>query len=155
MASFYWYERDPVLFEGEKMAMKKYFPAFRLEKLEDGQLCWIGQLNPRGSAGGIWTIQVLYENNHPSNDTYGGSIRVYSIRPNLNDLYSATEKLPHVLKDSNDELYICTARKEDFKTGSKVTTSAASALGWASTWIFVVEEWLDGKIGDEIFLHTY
>lgn len=35
------------------------------------------------------------------------------------------------------------------------TTSAAKALGWAAKWIFAVEGWLAGEIGDEVFEHTY
>ena len=74
--------------------------------------------------------------------------------PDLNELYKAVGTLPHVLRDSNGDLYMCTARKEDIDSGDK-TTSAAKALGWAAKWIYAVEEWLDGEVGDEIFEHTY
>lgn len=154
MASFYWYERDPDLFELEKIAMASFFPSFRLEKLGDGKLSWIGTLNPSGVSGGIWTVMALYENNHPNNSTYGGSIKIYPIRPNLNELRVAVEKLPHVLSDSSGELYICTSSAKDFNVGEK-STSAASALSWASKWIFFVEGWLEGTFNEEIlFSHN-
>lgn len=154
MAGFYWYERDPELFNSEKLAMKTYFPNFVLDKLEDGRICWVGTLNPRGKDGGTWTLMVVYDHNHPHNNTYGGSLRVYSVQPDLNELYKAADSLPHVLRDSNGDLYMCTARKEDIDSGAR-TTSAAKALGWAAKWIFAVEGWLAGEIGDEVFEHTY
>ena len=154
MSGFYWYERNPELLKSEQLAMQTFFPKFVLDKLDDGRLCWIGTLNPRGDAGGTWTLMVVYDNNHPHNNSYGGSLRVYSVQPDLNELYKAVGTLPHVLRDSNGDLYMCTARKEDIDSGDK-TTSAAKALGWAAKWIYAVEEWLDGEVGDEIFEHTY
>ena len=151
-----WYEKNPQLFAGEKAAMQEYFPSFHLDKLEDGRLCWVGNLNPRGSNGGVWSLMVVYDDNHPHNNSYGGSLRVYSIQPDLNELYKVAEKLPHVLRDGNNDLYLCTARKEDINT-SQGHASAATALGWAAKWILVVEEWLegDGIIGEEAFDHIY
>lgn len=154
MNSFYWYERNPELFESEKEAMRIYFPHFALDKLDDGRLCWIGTMNPRGASGGTWTLMVVYDNNHPHNNAFGGSLRVYSVQPDLNELYKAAGRLPHVLQDANGDLYMCTARKEDIDIGNK-TTSAAKALGWAAKWIYTVEAWLAGDVGDEVFDHTY
>ncbi len=154
MRGFYWYERNPQLFEAEKVAMRESFPCFRMDVLDDGRICWIGELNPRGRAGGVWTLMVVYDHNHPHNNTHGGSLRVYSIKPDLDELYRAVGQLPHVLKDANGNLYMCTARREDVDSGQTVT-SAAKALGWAAKWIFVVEEWLEGELGDEVFSHTF
>jgi len=47
MAGFYWYERNPQLFNDEKQAMNLYFPNFVLDRLADGRICWVGNLNPR------------------------------------------------------------------------------------------------------------
>lgn len=77
MAGFYWYERNPQLFNDEKQAMNLYFPNFVLDRLADGRICWVGNLNPRGADGGTWTLMVVYDHNHPHNNTYGGSLRVY------------------------------------------------------------------------------
>jgi len=155
MASFYWYERDPELLQAEKIAMARYFPGFRLEKLSDGKLCWEGSLSPRAASGGTWYLQAVYQHNHPDNSSYGGSIRVYSIQPDLNELCKAAERLPHILRDESGNFYMCTARMEDFEAGPRESSSAATSLGWAAKWIFVVEEWLDGSIGDEVFAHTF
>lgn len=153
-ASFYWYERDPNLFMAEQAAMKMKQPGFQLEKLDDGRLCWIGDVNPRGKDGGVWTLQAIYDNNHPHNDSYGGSIKVYSIRPALEDLLKELGSLPHILKDNTGYLYICTARKEDIDVG-RVQSSAAVCIGWAVKWIWMVEAWMHGELGKEIFDHDY
>jgi hypothetical protein len=154
-ASFYWYERDPELLEAEKEAMRKQFPDFQMEKLDDGRLCWFGNLRPSGAGGGVWTIQAIYDNNHPHNNSYGGSIRVYSIKPDLDELLQEAEKLPHILMDEYGHRYMCTARKEDVDAGVNTVTSAAKSLAWASKWIWMVEGWLNGEFGQEVFDHTF
>lgn len=154
MSNFYWYVRDPILFNDEKEAMRLYFPYFVLDKLDDGRLCWIGTLNPREKNGGTWTLMAVYDNNHPHNSTYGGSIKVYSVQPDLNELYKEAGRLPHVMKDSYGKLYMCTARQKDIDVGD-LTTSAAKSLGWAAKWIFICEGWLAGELGDEVFEHTF
>lgn len=156
MASFYWYEREPDLWRNEQLAMNMFFPQFRWSKLQDGRLSWVGEVRPRGESGGKWLLQLVYNNNHPSNSSYGGSIRVYAIQPDLDDLYQRFGGLPHVLRDESGHLYLCTARQEDFSVSTKATTTAASSLGWACKWIFVFEEWAEGGyVGDEVFHHTY
>ncbi len=156
MASFFWYEREPQLWENEKLAMQIFFPQFRSSKLSDGRIQWIGKVRPRAAAGLTWTLQLVYSNSHPSNDTFGGSIRVYSIDPDLDALAKKLGRLPHVLRDGAGHLCLCTARKEDFRTDDRATTTAASALGWACKWIFVFEEWvMQGAVGEEVFGHTY
>jgi len=154
-ASFYWYERNKALLEADKQAMRAFFPGFRLDKLDDGRLYWIGQVNPRGKDGGVWTLQAVYQHNHPSNDSYGGSVRVYSIDPDMDELYKEAGKLPHILRDETGHLYMCTARKEDVAAGANQKTSAATSIGWAVRWIWAVESWLAGELGNEIFEHTY
>ena len=155
-SGYIWYEKDPQLLAAEKEVMGKFFPGFQLDRLEDGRLCWIGNLNPRGSNGGVWNLMAIYDNNHPHSNSFGGSLKVYSIEPDLNELFEAAGELPHVLRDGNGELYLCTARHQDINT-SQGQASAATTLGWAAKWIFVVEEWLegDGIIGDEAKEHVY
>lgn len=153
--SFYWYDKHPELLEAEKASMKKFFPHFEMKLMEDDRLCWVGTLNPRGKAGGTWRLLVVYDHNHPHNNTCGGSIKVYSINPNLNKLYREAGGLPHVLRDSNGNLYMCTARSSDVDNGILSATSGAKALGWAAKWIWTVEGWLNGEIGEEVFWHTF
>jgi hypothetical protein len=154
-SSIYWYERDPDLLEAEKQAMQASFPHFQLEKLEDGRLCWIGNLNPSGADGGVWTVQAIYDNNHPHNNSYGGSVCVYSIRPDLDEMYDEFGKLPHVLRDAYGHRYMYTVPNEEIHNGVNTVTSAAKSLGWAVRWIWVVEGWLKGDFGQEVFGHTF
>ena len=145
-ASFYWYERDPALLTAEKHAMRKYFPTFKLKKLDDGRLCWMGSVSAKNvRENAIWYLEVVYDHNHPHNNTYGGSIKVYSIEPTLESLSKKLGSIPNTLMDSKGHLYLCTARPSDFKVG-KITTSAASAITWAVKWIHAFELWLSGDI---------
>jgi hypothetical protein len=154
-ASFYWYEREPELLEAEKMAMQKQFSNFQMEKLDDGRLCWFGNLNPSGADGGVWTVQAIYQPDHPNNKNFGGSVRVYSIKPDLDELLQEAEELPHILRDEYGHRYMCTARMEDVDAGLDTVTSAAKSLAWACKWIWMVEGWLSGKFGREVFDHTF
>jgi hypothetical protein len=151
LASFYWYERDRLLFEGEKKAMGRFFPQFKLDKLEDGRLYWHGVLETDLRKGGKWYLQAIYDNNHPHNSSYGGSVKVYAIEPDLQEIQDELEEnIPHLLEDSGGNIYLCTARKEDVRAG-KVTTSAASSLSWAAKWIAAFELWMTGDISTSEF----
>ncbi|MDR2569509.1 MAG: hypothetical protein LBD23_04305 [Oscillospiraceae bacterium] len=154
---YYWYERDKKLLEAEKAVMRNSFPQFKLDKLADGRLYWEGQLKPLGDDDITWTLMAVYDHDHPNNSTYGGSVKVYSVDPDLGKLQrelSSSGGLPHVLRDGNGNLYMCTARRDDFQAGL-VVTSASAALRWAVKWTFTVTCWLKGDIGNEIFDYTY
>jgi hypothetical protein len=153
---YYWYERDEKLLKAEKAVMRNSFPQFKLDKLSDGRLYWEGQLKPLGDNDITWTLMAIYDNDHPNNGTYGGSIKVYSVDPDLDKLQRdlAPQGLPHVIRDGNGNIYMCTARMEDFQSG-RVVTSASAALRWAVKWTFTVTLWLKGDIGSEIFGYTY
>jgi hypothetical protein len=145
-ASFFWYERDPKLLASEVEAMNKFFPNFKLEKLEDGRLCWVGKMTPNNvRENAVWHLQAIYDHNHPDNTNWGGSIKIYSIEPDLEELNAKVGPIPHLLRDSMRHIYLCTARKEDVKVGD-VWTSAASSLSWAAKWITAFELWLAGDI---------
>jgi hypothetical protein len=146
---FYWYEKNPELLKSEEKAMKIFFPQFKLGKLDDDRLYWVGTLKPRGKGGIEWTLQVVYANNHPYNTTYGGSIRVYSIKPDLNELNEALGGIPHLLRDENDYFYMCSKRPEDLDNGVSEISSATKSLGWASKWIWVIEAWMNGELSDD------
>lgn len=150
LASFYWYENYPPLLRDEKEAMKRFFPQFKLDKLDDGRMSWHGKLNTDLRSGGVWYLQAIYDNNHPHNNSYGGSIKVYSVEPDLDKMYDELGGIPHVLRDSKGYLYICTARMEDVKAGN-VVTSAASSIAWAAKWISAFELWLAGDLSSEQF----
>jgi hypothetical protein len=147
LANFYWYENDPQLFEKEKQAMSKYFPQFKLEKLKDGRLSWTGIMKTDLRAGGIWCLQAIYDNNHPNNSTFGGSVKIYSIEPDLEEISSKlNEPIPHLLKDSKGHVFLCTARIEDVGNPKYRATSAASSLSWAAKWIAAFELWMANSI---------
>ncbi len=157
-ASFYWYENDPELFRLECHAMTRPespFRNFTLRKESDGRLSWFGQIAPGLMDGGrpTFTLHAVYDHNHPSNDTYGGSVKIYMIDPDLDELMKQIP-IPHLLRDGAGSVYLCTARREDFKTG-RVTTSAVSALGWAAKWIGLFELYLSDEITfDEFSQHV-
>jgi hypothetical protein len=151
-ASFYWYERDPDLLAEEKQAMRRFFPQFQLEQLPDNRLAWYGSFDQSNiRPGAIWHLQAIYEHNHPSNSTYGGSVKVYSIDPDLDEFYRQYGYIPHILSDSAGQLYICTSRGGDFRASVTHSTSAASALGWAAKWIAAFELWTLGELSDADF----
>ena len=97
-------------------------------------------------------MHAVYDHSHPSNSTFGGSVKVYCVDPDLSEL-SAGDHIPHTLRDSHGELYICTARRNihaGTKVGSRVTT-AAVALDSAIKWLSVFELWLTDEVSDEQF----
>ena len=143
--AFYWYEKDRKRYDMEVKAMRQLFPKFQMEKLDDGRLCWVGKLNPNGKTGGIWTIMAVCDHNHPHNNSWGGSVRVYSIQPDLNELYSEIGQLPNTLRDESGILYICTCPQALVK---KVSFSVAAHIGYATRWIKLLEDWTEGIIGD-------
>lgn len=164
MSGTYWYDRLPTVFEAEKRAMAQFFPKFKLDKLSDGRLYWVGSVNPRGDFGGVWTLMAIYNHDHPSNSAlYGSSVRIYPIQPELEELAQAIGgPLPHVLRDSKGKLFICSSRRQDVAAGTRdgrgsyQATSAAESLGWAVKWIWLFEGWLEGEIDtNDLFGHTY
>ena len=156
-ASMYWYENDPDLYREEVKAMNQQFPQFELRKLSDGRLCWIGTVKPTSvRKNASWMLQLVYDHNHPSNNNYGGSVRVYVIDPDLEELKRKLGGIPHLLRDPSGNIHLCTARREDVKTGRNLSTSAVASLAWAIKWICVFELWLAGDVTtDEFQNHTF
>ncbi|HVG16585.1 MAG TPA: hypothetical protein VM935_16545 [Chitinophagaceae bacterium] len=156
LASFYWYDKDPQLLEEEVAAMKHFFQDnFTLDKLEDGRLFWFGTLNTGLLGSNAWHVQLVYDNNHPSNSSYGGSVKVYLVSPDIDDLQKELGvTLPHILADSAKNLYLCTAERDNFYASKKKSTSAASCLSWAVKWIAVCEMFIGGEVTyDEFAKH--
>ena len=151
-ASMYWYENDPELYREEVLAMNKQFPQFELRKLSDGRLCWIGTVSPKTvRPNANYMLQLVYDNNHPSNNNWGGSVRVYVIDPDLDAMNKQLGGIPHLLRDPSGNIHLCTARKEDVRVGKNLSTSAASSLAWAIKWIVVFELWLAGDVSTDEF----
>jgi len=161
---FYWYQNDPELLEAEKMAMAKFFPTFKLFKLEDGsgRLYWRGKVQPTGKGGMVWDLMLIYKNDHPKSEGYGGSIQILPVTPRLKDIAQQLPidndaglglGLPHIYRAQfgrNEEYFICSADPKYFKASQTRSTSAASSLSWACKWILLVEMWLNGEVSDEV-----
>ena len=168
-----WYEKNPSLLEGEKMAMRKFFPNFKLDKLEDGRLYWMGELNPgiyetkfgvkktytvmnpgiyetKFGVKKTYTVMAVYNNNHPE-QVMGSSVRIYPVLPDVDDIINECGFRPyHLLRDSSENLYLCTNEAGNVKTGS-TTTSAASVLAWAVKWLSCYELVLTGDLDKDVF----
>jgi hypothetical protein len=152
--SLYWYERDPQLFQVEMEAMNHFFPLFRPDRLPDGRMSWLGSI-ASGVPGSnrIWHLQVVYDHDHPHNDSYGGSISVIPIEPDLRDIaQQLSEGIPHTLHhEGSGELSICTVDERSFKAGANHSSTAASSLAWAAKWIAAFELWMLGEISTAQF----
>jgi len=155
--SIYWYENDRDLYSREVASMGHYFHQFKLQRLSDGRLSWTGKIKPKSvRRNAVWTLQLVYDHNHPSNSSWGGSVKVYSIDPDLEEIQRRlSETIPHLLTDPSGNKYLCTARHEDVKTGN-VSTSAATSLAWAVKWIAVFEMLMAGDVTTQQFSsHTF
>lgn len=156
LAATQWYEQDPGLLEAEKMVMHRAFPNFQLGKLDDGRLYWVGTLNVGIYESKFGTpmeyhVMALYQNNHP-HQQMGSSVRVYPVLPDVQELIDKCGFRPyHLLRDSDDQLYLCTNEAEDVKTGNDITT-AASVLGWACKWFAAYELVMTGDMKKEDFM---
>jgi hypothetical protein len=146
-----WYEKDPGLLAAEKTAMAHAFPNFTLEKLDDGRLAWTGALSLGVIGDNSWYIMAVYNNNHPQ-QIMGSSVRVYLVEPDIYDLLNDLGgwQPHHLLRDSNNQLYLCTAEATNVKTGKEVT-SAASVIAWAVKWLLAFELVLTGDLSKEEF----
>ena len=150
-----WYEQNPMLLEAEKAAMAKCFPHFTLDKLDDGRLYWIGSLTPgiyetKFHQRMTYTVMAVYNNNHPQ-QVMGSSVRIYPVLPDVDDLIEKAGFRPyHLLRDSDNNLYLCTNEADNVSTGDTVTT-AASVLAWAVKWLSCYELVLTGDLSREKF----
>lgn len=155
--NFFWYNRDMELYSGEVEVMRKRFPYFKMDKLDDGRLCWEGDIKPGLIGDNSYHLMLVYDNNHPNNSTYGGSVKVYLVNPSIEKLESELDVvLPHTLKDGGSNRYLCTSRPEDFIATETESMSAASCLAWAVKWIALYEGYVAGDVTYEKFAgHTY
>jgi len=146
-----WYEENPKLLEGEKMAMNKFFPDFKLEKLDDGCLYWIGELSPgiyetKFGVKKTYIVMVAYNNNHPELEM-GSSVRIYPILPDVHDLIDECGFRPYrFLVDSSDDLLLC-----DNGCFSRSIYTACDALNFAQTWFADLEMVLIGELTESDF----
>lgn len=155
-----WYDRDPELLEAEKMAMCRSFSNFKLGKLDDGRLYWMGTVTPgiyetKYGISRTYNLMAVYQQNHPDK-RMGSSVYVYPILPDVeelkNEIFQKTgvDRIHHILSDSAGQKYLCTAESSDVKVGDTITT-AASVIGWAVKWLMSFELVLTGDLPIEKF----
>lgn len=155
LAMHQWYESDPELLDMEKEAMSHAFNGFTLDKLNDGRLYWIGQLEPgvyesKFHRKRVYTVMAVYQNNHPHPEM-GSSVHVYLVDPEIDELKAECGFRPyHLLVDSEGEEYLCTNEAGNVKTGQTIST-AATTLSWAVRWLMSYELVLTGELTKEQF----
>jgi hypothetical protein len=98
----------------------------------------------------------VYDNNHPHNNSYGGSVKAYFIEPTIEDLEKEfradlNQALPHILTDPKGNKYLCTSERKNFIATDTMNSSAASCLGWAVKWILSYELYLSGELEYSVF----
>lgn len=150
-----WYESNPELLMAEKAAMYDFQgnkAKFRI--LNDGRACWLVHCQP--SIAGkdkrycrAYDIALIYDSDHPQ-ARYGSSVKAYLLNPTVNQLQDIVNRtkgvspknIPHLLRDGNGELYLCSADTKDVSTNIDSTrgiTSAATSLRFALRWINIFE----------------
>lgn len=106
-----WYENNPELLELEKRMMVISFPQFKLEKLDDGRLYWIGSINTDIGEEyrykeNEYTFMMVYSPIYP-NHSAGCPLKTYIIKPEVKDILADIGFFPFtLLKDSTGEKYI-------------------------------------------------
>ena len=150
-----WYEKNPDLLTAEKAAMYDFQGRkARFCILKDGRACWMVHCQP--SIAGrdkrycrSYDIALIYDNDHPQ-ARYGSSVKAYLLNPTVDQLQDIVNRtsgvtpknIPHLLRDGNGELYLCSADTRDVSTSLDSAggiTSAATSLRFALRWINIFE----------------
>lgn len=150
-----WYEKNPDLLTAEKAAMYDFQgKKARFCILKDGRACWMVHCQP--SIAGrdkrycrAYDIALIYDNDHPQ-ARYGSSVKAYLLNPTVDQLQDIVNRtsgvtpknIPHLLRDGNGELYLCSADTRDVSTSLDSAggiTSAATSLRFALRWINIFE----------------
>ncbi|MBO7229157.1 MAG: hypothetical protein J6V18_05705 [Bacteroidales bacterium] len=147
-----WWKYDQQRLQDEIDLMRQsVFKNFNLIELEDGSLAWEGILKPGLMEGVEWHVIAVYNSNFPTPDM-GGSLRVYPIEPSYNDIVAALGYHPHhMLRDRDNDWYLCTTRAEDLTNDSYSSSSAVTVLGLAVKWFAAFELVLEGVLSEELF----
>lgn len=150
-----WYEKNPDLLTAEKAAMYDFQgKKARFCILKDGRACWMVHCQP--SIAGrdkrycrSYDIALIYDNDHPQ-ARYGSSVKAYLLNPTIDQLQGIVNRtsgvspknIPHLLRDENGELYLCSVDPRDVSTSldsKDGITSAATSLRFALRWINIFE----------------
>ena len=140
-----WYQKDRELFDQEQALMHQHFPQAQLGTLKDGRVYWHLPFRIRiGNTFRPYNAMLVYDADHPNNKNYGGSIRCYLVSPTIQELQrrarqAGRESVPHLLRDENNNIHLCTARTSDVDTGVNLVTSAVTAAAWTIKWAYYYE----------------
>lgn len=147
-----WYDREPWRLQGEKEGMARFFPRFKLYKMDDGRLYWHGKIHIGILQNGWdWEIAAIYNNDHPA-PVMGGSVHVVLLNPDIDMIINALGWQPHhLLRDPVDGLYLCTTRASDMSYGTTFETTAVQTLTWAMKWLSALELVLSGEMSPDTF----
>ena len=129
-----WYEHDPIRLAVEKKAMERRYPQFKLLKLSDGRLAWVGTLTSNTEER--YKICVRYPYDFPNSPP-----KVFPIDPAIEVVDAGGRRLMHQWSDG----HLCLYYPADRTFGSNST--AATVVTVAAAWFFAYESWLrSGKL---------
>ena len=141
-----WYEENPQLQKLEIKAMENLHPDAKMGYLPNGQMYWQVRIHPVVCGKRKdWTLLAIYDSKHPI--AGGSGIKWYPAKPNYNEMMQMVNNsnitpktIPHLLRDDDNRIYICTQGKPDLDEyyGVKVRTAAYS-LRFAMRWITYFE----------------
>ena len=138
-----WYKSDPDLLQLEIRIMQDFKQNIKMEAeygfLQDGRMYWAVQLYPGMSdINKNWALMLVYDSDHPYT-AFGGSVRVYPVIPDfkemqimVNDSSVTPKKIPWILRDSNDLIYIDTShlKHQNECLISTATTHLKEMIRW-------------------------
>ena len=136
-----WYNKNRALFRTEVLTMRQAHPdaSFGFFK-ETGNMYWTikMKISQTGFAN-EWTFVLIYDKDHPHNRDYGGSIKVFPIKPSMEDLKRMASEhnrpgVPHLIRHETHGTYLCTRRTEDVADGTTAVSSARQVAAWAADW---------------------
>ena len=141
-----WYKKCPVLLDAEIQIMCQIHPAFKLIKLNSGQVGWEGNIDVRKFVHNkIWRVLAIYDHDHPKSR----SVKIYPIIP---DLEKTKQSIPHTYRDHQGHLFFCTHEPGAvYHNVFNKVTSAANIITRAALWITGYELWQTGTISKENF----
>ena len=89
------------------------------------------------------TIMAVCESSHPCCDAaHGESVRVYSVNPDLDEIYQELGSLPYVRRDENGDLYMSAMPQNMYADGE--CPLVAVYICYTAIWALSIEHWLDG-----------
>ena len=147
-----WYETNKDLYNAEVAAMRKEFNNPNLEPkfMSDGRMYWVVNTTPNLGPGFKtmnYKLLLVYDPDHPK-VRYGSSVKVYPVKPTIEELQSivnclpgvSPKNIPHTLVDGTGARYLCTADTTNVSADiSKGITSAVTSYRFAYRWLMIFE----------------